>query len=90
LQYLNEALFVFILFFVSLILFGYQDDGSTTFPIELEGMIGDPMLFKLKKTDQCDSCGSMLIEIIDIFCDPRLIYLYVNPEHPIFAGNVSC
>ncbi|MCH88857.1 hypothetical protein A2U01_0009750, partial [Trifolium medium] len=38
------------------------DEGSSKFPIELEEMIGDPILFKIKKTDHCDACGSMSIE----------------------------
>ncbi|MCI14097.1 hypothetical protein A2U01_0035224, partial [Trifolium medium] len=43
--------------------------------------------FKVKRTDYCDACGFLTIEVVDLFRDPALIHLYVNPEHPIFLGN---
>ncbi|XP_045814728.1 uncharacterized protein LOC123921448 [Trifolium pratense] len=64
-----------------------MNESSSSYPVELDDLFGDPMIFKVKKTDYCDACGFLTIEVVDVFRDPTLIHLYANPEHPIFLGN---
>ncbi|PNX95276.1 hypothetical protein L195_g018466 [Trifolium pratense] len=43
-----------------------MNESSSTYPVELDDLFGDPMIFKVKKTDYCDACGFLTIEVVDV------------------------
>ncbi|WJX62990.1 hypothetical protein P8452_47924 [Trifolium repens] len=58
-----------------------KENGScNSFPQELEKFFGDPMLFKVRKEESCDSCGGILIEVLDVLIDSNIIEIYINPN----------
>ncbi|WJX83028.1 hypothetical protein P8452_65721 [Trifolium repens] len=62
-----------------------ENGGSDSYPQELEQFIGDPMLFKVRKEESCDSCGGILIEVLDVLIDSNIIELYLNPSHVAYS-----
>jgi hypothetical protein len=69
--------------------FLWQNRCGTIYPHELECLIGDPILFKVKKDYDCDSCGCLSVEVMDFFIGPNVMDIYLNPTHSLFAQNVS-
>jgi hypothetical protein len=68
----------------------HQQNGcSDSYPQELEQFIGDPMLFKVRKEESCDSCGGILIEVLDVLIDSNIIEVYLNPTHAAYCHIVS-
>jgi hypothetical protein len=47
------------------------------------------MLFKVRKEESCDSCGGILIEVLDVLIDSNIIELYLNPSHVAYSQIVS-
>jgi hypothetical protein len=47
------------------------------------------MLFKVRKEETCDSCGGILIEVLDVLIDSTIIEVYLNPTHAAYCHIVS-
>ncbi|WJX46535.1 hypothetical protein P8452_33327 [Trifolium repens] len=63
--------------------------GSSTFPDELEEHIGDAFLLKvLKKCDLGDT-KKMVYNVLDVFYDPLLLEIFLDPDHPLRVGRVT-
>jgi hypothetical protein len=66
-----------------------QNGSCNSFPQELEKFFGDPMLFKVRKEESCDSCGGILIEVLDVLIDSNIIEIYLNPNDIAYSQIVS-
>jgi hypothetical protein len=47
------------------------------------------MLFKVRKEESCDSCGGILIEVLDVLIDSNIIEIYLNPNDAAYSQIVS-
>ncbi|GAU39039.1 hypothetical protein TSUD_59940 [Trifolium subterraneum] len=63
-------------------------DGSTAYPDELDETFGDPVLFRVRKDYQCDSCGVVAVDVLDVYFDSSLLEIYLNPNHSAYDHNV--
>jgi hypothetical protein len=70
-------------------LYALQNGCSDIYPQELEQFFGDPMVFKVRKEYGCDSCGSILVQILDVLVDDDILDVYLNPSHAAYVHNIS-
>jgi hypothetical protein len=55
----------------------------------LEEHIGDAFLLKvLKKCDLGDT-KKMVYNVLDVFYDPLLLEIFLDPDHPLRVGRVT-
>jgi hypothetical protein len=58
------------------------------YPHELEELVGDPVLFKVRKDCGSDSDGSISVEVVDFLIDANVLEIYLDPSHDCYACSV--
>jgi hypothetical protein len=66
-----------------------QEEGSSLYPNEIDELFGDPLLFKVNKKFSGGEGSAMVYEVLEMFDDPSLINVYVNPFHSVYGPLVS-
>jgi hypothetical protein len=66
-----------------------QEEGSSLYPNEIYDLFGDPLLFKVNKKFSGGEGSAMVYEVLEMFDDPSLINVYVNPFHCVYGPLVS-
>jgi hypothetical protein len=78
----------YVVFFFKLLTY-LQKGSSNIYPHELEELLGDPILFKVKKDCGSDSSGTIVVEVLDFLIDSNVMEIYLNPSHDAYSYNVG-
>jgi hypothetical protein len=84
-----HVLLIFILLSTSHFLISKQNRCCSIYPLELEQVIGDPILFKVRKDYDCDSCGCLSVQVLDFIIDANVVDIYLNPNHKHYYQKVN-
>ncbi|WJX57279.1 hypothetical protein P8452_42856 [Trifolium repens] len=66
-----------------------EKTSSNVYPHEVEELIGDPILFKVRKECACDSSGGISVEVLDFIIDSSVMEIYLNPSHDAYCHNAN-
>jgi hypothetical protein len=75
-------------FFCSVCVIDVQCEGSSLYPIELDGLFGDPLLFKVNKRLKGHDPSFIEYDILGVFSDDSLLEIFLDPNHSAYGSLV--